>query len=188
MVDNWMAPLCGQGSVAIYNFGTKIVGVLVSLLATVLIYFLHQKLNKLIVDKKRLVFKKQYTRILISIVLFGIVTSLILSLLSPLLVDFLYNRGKLNPEKLSLINQVQIYFSFQAPFFISAAIASKCLTSMDCNQIILRISILTTLLNAILNFIFIQYLGLAGVALSTAIAYFFSFLTMNFVLFRKIFV
>ena len=46
------------------------------------------------------------------------------------------------------------------------------------NQAILLISALSFILNIGLNFIFIEYLGLKGIALSTSIVYFISFLLL----------
>ena len=179
IINNWIAALCGQGSVAIYNYGTKIITVLISILTTVSIYYFHQTLNQFIVDKNLTVFKKQYSKILIMLVGFGSLISFVLFFASPFIVDFLYNRGKLNPEQLSLINHLQILFGLQTPFFISSGIASKCLSSMGDNRVILKIAILTTILNVFLGLILIKDFGLVGIALSTIFSCFFSFVALN---------
>ena len=125
IIDNWMASLCGPGSVSIYNFGTKVVAVSVSVLMTVATWFFHQEFNNQIVHKEFSLFKREYLKAISLIVSLGILGSLILSLFSPFLVDFLYNRGKLSSDQLLLIDRTQINFSFQLAFSVAGVIASN---------------------------------------------------------------
>jgi putative peptidoglycan lipid II flippase len=182
IVDNFMATLVGVGGVSVFNYGIRIVGALASIVLVVVTSRLHQTFNLLLLRKNFVRFGEVYFKSIIFVLGCTGLLVTFLCIFSPYLVALLYDRGQLSIEELEQINLVQIYYSWHLPFVVSGALVSRSLSSLGKNDIVLYISIFSTLLNVILNYFFLNLFGIGGVAISTTCVYFFSFVAMNFVL------
>ena len=186
VVDNFMVGMCGEGSIALYNYGIKIILGLITVLASVVTYYYHQTFNSFLVNRKINDFKSSYFGSLKLIFTGGLIFIVGIFYLSDFIIDLLYNTGKLNQGELKTISNVQIYYALQFPFMIAGGLCSRCLSSLDLNKRIFNIAIVSTFLNVLMNYILIDSWGVVGVALSTSIVYFVSFLLLNFFLFRDL--
>jgi putative peptidoglycan lipid II flippase len=66
-------------------------------------------------------------------------------------------------------------FVLQLPFYLASILVVRLISSLRANAILMWASLCNMLLNIGLNFLFIELMGISGIALSTSIVYAFSF-------------
>jgi peptidoglycan biosynthesis protein MviN/MurJ (putative lipid II flippase) len=100
-------------------------------------------------------------------------------------VVLLYERGNfVRADSLAVANIIG-WFCLQFPALLVGSIASIVLLATSLNKVFIPLSILVAFVNVAANFILMQWYGLVGIAISTAVTYVVSLVTMNIVLYRK---
>ena len=102
--------------------------------------------------------------------------SLLIYVFSEQIVRLLYERGAFLPEDTYLVARVQSFLIFQIPFYISGILVVRVISSLQANQILMWGSGVNLLLKIIMNYLFMGWLGVAGIALSTSVMFFVSFI------------
>ena len=70
----------------------------------------------------------------------------------------------------------------QVPFYFLSTLKVRLISSLKANRLLLIISAINFCINVALNYIFIQWLSVAGIALSTAVVYAISYVLLTVVL------
>jgi len=187
LVDNLMISGLGEeGGVTSYSFGIKFVAVFLSLSLFPINQVVFPKLSRLYADHQTLIkFRSFYLVALVSVFCYGLLAVFGFGLFGEMVLEIFYLRGKITQEDMELINKVLSFYSIQIPFYLAGVLAAKVLSVMRLNRFLLVISIGSLALNIVLNFLFIEVLGVAGVALSTSVVYFYSFVFMMVVFLIK---
>lgn len=180
LVDQSMAAMLSPGSVAALNYGNKFILFLTTINATALGTAVIPYFSKMAACDNwtgMLYTLKRYIGLifLITIPLTGLIV-----IFSEPLVQVLFQRGSFTANDTHLVSQIQVFFALQTPFYIAVSILVNLLRAMQLNHILMWISGLSFLLNVILNYVFMQWLDIKGIALSTSCVYLFSFLSILF--------
>jgi putative peptidoglycan lipid II flippase len=94
------------------------------------------------------------------------------------LVSLLFERGNFSATDSEKVTEIFQFYIFQLPFYVGGIVLVRIISVVQKNKAILLISGVNFILNIGLNFILLQYWGLKGIALSTSIVYFISFLLL----------
>ncbi len=176
IVDQSMAARLEPGSVAALSYGNRIVSVIVALtsvsLSTAVIPYLSQMVAAQDWNGCRRTLQT-YTRI-VSIVLIPVVIVLVFS--SRSIVRLLYQRGAFTSADTVLVSRVQAMYALQLAFCCVGTLYGRLLVAMKRNDLIMLGAMLNLVLDVVLNIICMRYFGVAGIALSTSLFYFGSFL------------
>jgi putative peptidoglycan lipid II flippase len=90
------------------------------------------------------------------------------------LVAQLFERGAFTAIDTVHVAEVQKYYSLQLTFQLAGVLLVRMLSALGKNRVILAVAMFNFLANILLNWIFMQFLGIAGIALATSVVLFIS--------------
>jgi putative peptidoglycan lipid II flippase len=170
-VDQAMAALLGSGSVSTLNYGSKVVyginGIAGAALYAAVLPYLSQMVATNDWSGVRHTLRTYAALIL------GVTIPVTIGLVyfSEPLVRLMFQRGEFTAEDTHVVAQVQALFFLQMPFYIMDIFLTRLISSLNANRWLIWRSVIGLLLNIILNYVFMQWLGVAGIALSTSIVF-----------------
>jgi putative peptidoglycan lipid II flippase len=175
-VDQSMAAMLASGSVSSLSYGNKVVSLIIgvgsfALSAAIFPYFSKMVANR-DWDQIRHTFR---TYAALSLIITLPITATLIYFSEPL-VGIIFGRGVFNAMDMHLVAQVQAFYVIQIPFYVLSMLVVRLISSLSGNYLLLRGACLSFSLNVGLNYLFMQWLGVAGIALSTSVTYFVSFL------------
>ena len=106
----------------------------------------------------------------------GIPTVILIYLLSDSIVKIIFQRGSFTAEDTAVVSTVQAYFACQIPFYIGGIVMVRLISALRANHILMWGAAINLVVNIGCNILFIHYLGLKGIALSTSFVYLISFI------------
>jgi len=186
LVDQAITATLGSGSVAILNYGNRlptiITGIGVTALGTaVLPYFSKVTAARDWPGVRRLL--KTYSRLIATI---AISITLIIVLLSHWIIRFIYQHGHFSAADTNIVSLVQIMFILELPFYAVGILYVRMISAMQANFILTASAAINFILNIVLDFVFMRYMGVAGIALATTIVYVLSCGYLGFMLYWKL--
>lgn len=185
VVDQSMAAMLSDGSVAALNYGYRIVAIVFNMSAAIWIVSF-PKFSRMAAVNDWASMRKTLRLQLTGIMSITVPLVIMLVFLSKSIVRFLYQRGAFTSDNTNLVALVQSFYLLQAPFFICSALMMKMLSSLNENKVLMWGGALAMVLNIAFNFIFIRYFEVAGIALSTSIVIFISFGFLYYMLHLKL--
>lgn len=176
LVDQAMATPLGQGSVSALNYGIKLSSLILQTGAlavgtAVLPYF-----SRMIAHEDWRAVRSTLRTYLGLAILASTAMSLFLILFSTPLVRLLFERGAFTAEDTALVSQIQALYALQIPFYIGGIIMVRLISAMKANYLLTIGAVVSLVLNIVLNLLFIEWFGVAGIALSTSGVYLVAFL------------
>jgi putative peptidoglycan lipid II flippase len=186
LVDQSMAAMLGPGSVATLNYGGKALTVIlgigsVSLSTAVFPHFSHMAAASDWTGIRHTL--KTYTYL---ILLVTIPLTFALVYFSEPVVRLLFERGAFTSVDTLRVSQVQALFLLQLPFYFLGILIVRLISSLNMNHILMQGAIINLFLKIVFNYFFMQRLGVAGIALSTALMYVVSFMYCSLILYGKV--
>jgi putative peptidoglycan lipid II flippase len=182
LVNQSMAAMLGPGSVSAFNYGTKVVALVlgigsISLSTAVFPHFSHM------VGVKDWSGVRHTLKTYSYLIVFATVPLAVgLVYFSEPLVRLFFERGAFTSGDTYLVSQVQVLFLLQVPFYFLSILIVRLISSLQANHILLWGAVISLPLSVILNYLFMQWLGVAGIALSTSMVYFVSFCYLLYML------
>lgn len=168
VTDQYFAAQLVVGSIAALNFGIKIPAFFTTILIIALGNVLLPYFSKLTLENPKEAFKNLYAIIKwVFVVILSIIA--IASLFSTEIVTILFERNNFTSDDTEIVAQIQIVFLIGVPFAICGNLFVKFLTSINKNAFMAYVSFGAMLLNIILDFVFMKYYGILGIALCTTI-------------------
>ena len=186
LVDQSMAAMLPSGSVAALNYGNRIIALPITITNTALSTAVIPYFSKMVAreDWKGVRHTlKQYMGLILA---FSIPLTGLIILFSEPIVHILLQRGSFTANDAHLVAQIQACYAFQIPFYIASILLVRLISAMRYNQILMWGSGGNLIVNIGLNYLFMQWLGVPGIALSTSGVYLFSFLFLFFVVIQKL--
>lgn len=156
------------GGIAELTYGTKITNALVGLLGGALSVLFFPKLAGAVGNRdfKKIIYKS-------GILMFCIGGAVVatLALASHDLIQLLFERGQFKTADTQIVHLINLYSLGQIPFYLFGTVGVYALQIFKRNKTILKISLINTFVNVVLNFIFGRMFGIPGIALSTTVVY-----------------
>jgi len=186
LVDQSMAAMLGTGSVATLNYGGKVVTLIlgigsVSLSTAVFPHFSHMVAVYDWAGIRHTL--KTYTYL---ILLVTIPLTLTLVYFSEPLVHLLFERGAFTSMDTWRVSQVQALFLLQVPVYFLGILIVRLISSLNMNRVLMETAVINLLCKIAFNYLLMQRLGAAGIALSTTLMYVVSLIYFSLMLCRKI--
>lgn len=166
VTDQYFAAKLAIGSIASLNYGLKIPAFLTTILIVSLGKVLLPHFSKLVLENKKAAFEKLFFAIKKLFIITSI-AALFLVLISPWLIEVLFERGEFTDENTKIVSLIQIIFLVYAPFTVCGMVIVNFLTSINENNFMAKVSLFAVILNLVLDFIFMKYYGVFGIALCT---------------------
>ena len=176
LVDQSMAAMLLPGSVAALNYGNRLISSPISLMSTALSTAVIPFFSKMVACEDWGGVRRTFRDYMRLIFIITIPLTGLLIVFSEPIVQILFQRGAFTPNDTHLVAQIQAFSALQIPFYIANILLVRLITSMRLNYILMWVSAFNLLINIALNYLFIQWIGVSGIALSTSCVYLFSFL------------
>lgn len=175
LVDQSMAAMLSPGSVAALSYGNKFISFPTGITATALGTAVIPYFSKMVACNNWTGVRdtlKHYMRLIffITVPLTGLIV-----LFSDFIIQTLFQRGSFTANDTHVVAQIQTLFALQIPFYIGVSLLVNLIRSMQKNHILMWVSCFNIVINIVLNYVFMQWIGIKGIALSTSCVYLFSF-------------
>ena len=169
LVDQSFASSLGPRSNSALAYGSKLVGLAITLGASALATAILPQLSRMTAQRNWTGIRKFlrfYAGMILAVTVPG---CLLLVALSPLIVRLMYQRGAFTAADTTLVVQIQIFYLFRIPFATCGVLVTRTLTALRANQVLLYMSFGSFILNAALDYLLMLRYGIAGITLSTSI-------------------
>ncbi len=186
LVDQSMAAMLEAGSVATLGYSNKIPATLLGVGALALGTAILPFYSKMVANKDWKGIEHTLKTYRWKIIQVSVPLTLGFYFYSEPLVRALFERGAFTSADTILVGKVQAVYFLQVPFFLSATLITRLISSLRYNQLLMFGSMITLPLNIIMNYVLMQYYGLLGIAMSTVIAYAVSLVFLSVGLHRKL--
>lgn len=186
LVDRAMASALAPGSVSALNYGMRLIWVPLTLAATALGAALLPYMSLIVAKQDWQGLRQTLRRYLFIIACATVPITLILLFLSPNLVRLVFQRGAFTAQDTAVVALVQAAYALQIPFYVAGILVVRIISSVQANTILMWVAGCNLISNIILNYLFMQWYGVAGIALSTSVVMLQSFLLCWYLLSRKL--
>ena len=87
------------------------------------------------------------------------------------LVELMFQRGAFTSTDTGSVSRLQAYALLRLPLSVLLALLLPMVASLKRNSLLLAVAVLSVIANVVLNLVFMRTLGVAGLALSTAVVH-----------------
>lgn len=171
VVDKSMAAMLSHGSVAALSYGNRVINGVFAIGATALGTATFPYLARMAAEGDWNGCRHTLKRYSILVILTSIPFTLGLMAFSKPLVRVLYQRGAFTVADTELVSKVQICYLIQIPFYLWGLLFVKFLSAARRNDLLMFGAAVSLVFDVILNFTFMRFWGVAGIALSTSVVY-----------------
>jgi putative peptidoglycan lipid II flippase len=178
LVDNYFAARLGAGGLSALAYGGKVGAAAVGIAATGLTTAVLPYFSSLAAARDwRLLRSTLWRNIALTfVVVLPCVVALYVA--TPLVVRLLFQRGAFTASDSAIVSSVQRMYVLQIPPYAIGVLAARLLVAMRANVSLIWINAGTLLTNAVADALLSRYMGVSGIALSTALGYLQSALIM----------
>lgn len=180
LVDQAMAATLSPGSVAALSYGNRIIALPITLATTALSTAVVPYFSKMAACEDWVGMRHTLKHYLQLIFVVTVPLTGLLILFSEPIVQLLFQRGSFTANDTSQVAQIQNYYALQVPFYVGTILTVRLIEAIQKNQIFVWSSGLGLLLNIVLNYVFMQWLQVTGIALSTSCVIIFIFCFLLF--------
>jgi putative peptidoglycan lipid II flippase len=171
LVGQTMAAMLEPGSVSALSYGNKVVafGLGIGSLAigtAVLPHF-----SRLVANGEWRSLRHTLMTYARLIVLFAVPITLAVVYFSVPIVRLLFERGAFDASATQVVARVQALYCLQVPFYLVGILLVRLVSALQANQVLMWGAVISLVLNVVLNYAFMKWLGVAGIALSTSVVY-----------------
>ncbi len=171
LVDQTMATWLSPGSVSALGFGTKLSAVLMSVSAIALSTTLLPHLSELVAREDWQSIRLLERRVACVILGVTIPVTVLLIVASHPIVRLLFQRGAFTATETATVANVQSAYLLQVPVHLLGILYVRLISALQQNRLLTIGAAVNLTVNIALNFLFMRWLGVAGIALSTAGVY-----------------
>ena len=175
LVDRSMAAMLPSGNVAALDYGNRIVTLPIIIASTALSTAVMPYFSKMVASDDWHGIRNSLKHYLMLIFAGSLPLTGFIILFSEPIVRIMLQRGSFTAADTLLVAQIQSCFAIQVPFYIGCMLVVRLISAMRKNHILIVGSAFNLAINIGLNYVFMQWLGVAGIALSTSFVYIFSF-------------
>jgi putative peptidoglycan lipid II flippase len=169
LIDQAIAGMLTSGSVAALSYGTRLSTVLIAVGPTAVATAILPHFSKLSVtaDWPHIRHSLRSYAIVILAVSLPVIATLIVY--SEPIVRIFFQRGQFTDSATAVVTTIQRFSLIQIPIAMVMALSLRLVSSLKANHLLLRVAALYAILNLALDLILTRQIGVAGIALSTAI-------------------
>lgn len=180
IVDQSMAAMLSPGSVAALNYGNRVISLPITLATTALSAAIIPYFSKMVAHQEWKSISHTLQKYLQIIFALTIPLAILFIFFSQQVVEILFQRGSFTAQDTKIVANIQVYYAIQIPFYVANILVVRLISAMKKNHILMQVSAFNLIFNIVFNYIFMQFMGINGIALSTSCVYIFCFFYMFF--------
>ena len=131
-------------------------------------------------------FIQSVRNVALTIGLLGTAGTIFIALFSEALVSLIFERGRFGEEDVKAVAAVNFMFAFQVPFLLTGIVLGRAISAIGQNRILTIGAFISLGVNIVGNYVLMQFLGAAGIALSTSVMYVISCLFLTIMLWYRL--
>ncbi|MBR9913761.1 MAG: virulence factor MviN [Algicola sp.] len=167
-VDQYFSAQLVIGSIAALNYGIKIPAFAIGIVGIAVGNVMLPYFSKNAIEDKAQAFVKLQS-MLKQLVIFSCALTVILFIFSPQIISLFFERNQFTSSDTEIVSQIQQMYLLQIPSYITGLMMNHFLTSINKNNFMVITSVISLVLNIILNYILIKHYGVYGLALATSL-------------------
>jgi putative peptidoglycan lipid II flippase len=171
LIGQSMAAILGPGSVAAFNYGAKITTLLLSVGSIAVSTAILPHFSRMVAACQWEAVRQTLTVAIRYIALVSVPLTLVLIYFSEPIIRLCFQRGAFTAHDAELVSYVQMLFALQIPFYAISIVAVRLLSALKANQVTMWGTVINLVVSVILNYLLIQWYGVAGLALSVSLMY-----------------
>ncbi|MCE5335317.1 MAG: polysaccharide biosynthesis C-terminal domain-containing protein [Desulfobacteraceae bacterium] len=180
LVDVFMSSALDAGSVSALNYGGKVVSLLLGIGAMACGTAALPQFSHMVAAHDWAGIRKTNRTYLSLIFIVSIPACAVLIYFSDTIISLIFQRGAFRPEDTLLVSQVQVLYMLQVPFYAGCIFIAQLISALRGNQALVYANIINFTLNVLLDYLFMQWYGVRGIALATSAVVCFAFCFLLF--------
>jgi putative peptidoglycan lipid II flippase len=186
LIDQAMAAMLPSGSISALGYGEKIITLPIVIANTALSAAVIPYCSKMFAQNDWQGLRRLLKSYLGLIFAASVPFAGLIIVFSEQIVRILLQRGSFTAENTHLVAQIQACFALQIPFYIGCILVVRLSSTLRMGNVLMWGSVANMIVNVSLNYLLMQWWGVAGIALSTSFVYLFSFLFLLFFLIKNL--
>ncbi|PWT76318.1 MAG: virulence factor MviN [Chloroflexi bacterium] len=182
LVDQAMAAMLGPGSVSALSYGGKVVSFALAVGATALGTAVLPHFSRMVAAADWEGVRHTLRTYVTLILKVTIPLTLSAVLLSEWIVGVIFQRGAFTTTDTHIVGQVQAFLLLQVPLYMAGTIVVRLISALKANHILMWGCVLNFIVNIVLNYMFMQWLDVVGIALATFLVYVISVTFLSYML------
>ncbi len=178
VIDQSMAARLEPGSVASLSYANRLIASPISLMSVALSTALVPYLSKMVAKRDWVDLRRTLNQYVGLIFLISVPMTIFFIGFSEPLVRLVFQRGSFTLQDANLVSQIQSLYALQIPFYLVDILSIRLITSMRLNKALIFFFAANSIINIVLDYTFMKWMGIKGIALSTSCVYLFSSLCL----------
>jgi len=186
LVDQSMAAMLAPGSVAALDYANRVISLPLTLSTTALGTAVIPYFSKMVAQEDWLNIRHTlmgYLRLIFAVTIPLMVFFIVGS---ELIVQLLFQRGSFTASDTRLVAQIQNFYALQIPFYVAVILVVRLINSLQISYLLAWGSGFNLIINILGNYVFMYWLGIKGIALSTSCVICFCFFFLFFFAFKHL--
>lgn len=170
VVDKAMASWLSVGSVSALQYSDRLYLIPVTfIISGIMVVLLSRWSDKYYQHRSIMLLRRDTFKAMGIMATISIVTTLVFALFSKDLVRFAYARGKFPMELLCLVRSTFLCYLIGLTFYLVGQVIVRAQLVLNNTKTLMKAAFISCFSNVMLNFIFMQYFGVNGIAFSTSV-------------------
>jgi putative peptidoglycan lipid II flippase len=186
LVDQTMAAMLVAGSVSALNFGTRVTGVILAIGPTAFSTAILPRLSKMTALADWPALRNSVKKYALLSLVLSIPATAICMYFSEPIVKIIFQRGAFGMSDTHLVARVQFWSLLLVPVSMLLALVVRLVSSLKYNELLLRMALLSLVVNIALDYLLMQRMGVAGIALATSLVALLSLIFLSYLLSRRV--
>jgi putative peptidoglycan lipid II flippase len=184
LVDQAMGAMLGPGSVAALSYGGKVVSFVTVVGATALGTTVLPHFSRMVAVSDWQGIRNTVRTYIKWILLTTVPLMVAVATFSESLVRLIFQRGAFAVGDTEVVSRVQAFLILQLPFYVINILLVRLISSLKANSVLMWGCVINFIVNVVLNYVLMQWLQIAGIALSTSVVYLVSVAYLSVMLLR----
>lgn len=186
VVDLSMAAWLGPGSVATLNYANRLTLFILGFCSAAMGTVLLPHFSSMVARGDWAAVRHTLRTYLRWIAMTTVPATVALMWLSVPITRVMFERGAFGADTTLVVGGVQALYLMQIPFYLMSILLVRLISSLKANHFLMWGSAISVAVNLSLDYVFMQWLGVSGIALSTTVVYVVSFCFLSIVLSRTL--
>jgi putative peptidoglycan lipid II flippase len=174
----------GEGVISYLNYAFRLVSIPQAIFGVTTATIIYPILAKAMADRDDGMFKRGIEKGLNMMILLLAPTLTIMMILMHEVIQIVYQRGAFDSQATIATSEVALYYIGSVLFYSMQVIIAKGFYTLEKGHLILRIGLLSVIMNVVFNIVFSNWIGYKGLALSSSVVGFIYTLLCFIILYR----
>lgn len=170
VIDQAMASTLDAGSIAALGLGIKIIFFITGIMSTVIAMVILPYFSHVIANEGSVKARRELSSVLAISISIGILISIFIYIVIPPIITKVFLGGQFVYENANTLTQIVRMGIMQVPFFACYYILARFSTALKNNKPVFMSALIGLLLNILLNYVLMQWIGVSGIALATSLS------------------